>query len=190
MSSSEPETLLGPEDKLQGDRITLRLPRWEDMQFIQWLWGDPQTMEPVGGPVELTDDRAREQYAGWTDPERSTGCYCLIFNEANQPVGEISFRYQDQESMTANLNLKIAHKERRKGYAGEAMAVFLSYFFNNLGGRVLVDGVALENKAGQQALLRFGFEHDPGVDKVFLLRLTRERFNALHGSTKASRGDL
>jgi len=32
--------------------------------------------------------------------------------------------------MTADFNLKIAHKERRKGYAKEAMLLFLDYFFN------------------------------------------------------------
>lgn len=55
------------------------------------------------------------------------------------------------------------------------------YFFNRSGGRILVDDVASGNYAGQQALLRFGFEHDPSAEDVFKLRMTRERYNHLHG---------
>ena len=89
--------------------------------------------------------------------------------------------------MTAELNLKVAHKERRKGYAKEAMLLFLNYFFNGLKGRVLVDDVALDNKVGQQALLSFGFEHDPKVKDVFGLLMTRERYNILYHRNKTSK---
>ncbi len=38
------------------------------------------------------------------------------------------------------------------------------------------DGLLLNNKKGQNALLSFGFEHDPSDKEVFLLRITKERF--------------
>ena len=38
--------------------ITLKTPTLEDMKFIQWLWSDPETMEPVGGPIILDDQEA------------------------------------------------------------------------------------------------------------------------------------
>ena len=40
--------------------------------------------------------------------------------------------------------------------------------------------VALENELGQQALLSFGFKHDPTVKEVFMLKITREHFNNLY----------
>lgn len=39
----------------------------------------------------------------------------------------------------------------------------------------MTDDVAPENDVGQRALLGFGFEHDPSVDGLFTLRMTRER---------------
>lgn len=162
-----------------GKRVRLRPPRWEEIAFVRWLWGDPETMQPVGGPIHLTEEAARDWFTRMVDPGRPTDFYCLIFNEESAPIGEISFHRLDQANMTANFNVKIASARRGQGYAGEAMSVFLDYFFNQLGGRVMLDDVALDNQAGQQALLRFGFEHDPGVPDVFRLRLTRERFNAL-----------
>jgi hypothetical protein len=44
------------------------------------------------------------------------------------------------------------------------------------GGTVIYDDIALENIPGQQALLKFGFEHDPSVQDVFLVKLTKEGF--------------
>lgn len=101
--------------------------------------------------------------------------------EENRRVGEISFHRLDLDSMTAGLNIKVASTERGKGYAKEAMLLFLDDFFNHMGGRVMTDDVALDNDGAQQALLRFGFEHDQGVKDVFRLRMTRERFNNLYG---------
>ncbi len=92
--------------------------------------------------------------------------------------------------MTAEFNLKIAHKERRKGYAKEAMLLFLDYFFNCLKARVLIDDVALDNEAGQQALLSFGFEHDPKVKDVFKLLMTRERYNTLHHRNRIPKNQI
>jgi RimJ/RimL family protein N-acetyltransferase len=160
------------------NRIQLRPPQWDDMPFICWLWSDPETMQPVGGPIHLTDDQAQRWFARMIDPGSPTDCYRLIFCQ-ERPIGEISFHRLDAESMTAGLNVKIASTERGKGYAREAMLQFLDYFFNHFGGRVLIDDVALDNHVGQQALLRFGFEHEPSAERVFRLRMTRERYNDL-----------
>jgi hypothetical protein len=84
--------------------------------------------------------------------------------------------------MTAELNIKIASAKRGKGYAKKALIQFLDYFFNQLGGRVMLDDVALDNEEGQKLLLRFGFEHDPGMDDVFRLFMTRERYHRLQRS--------
>ena len=70
----------------------------------------------------------------------------------------------------------------RYPHAKAAMLLFLDYYFNQFGGQVLTDDVALDNEAGQQALLKFGFEHDPTVENVFMLRMTRDQFNALYSS--------
>jgi RimJ/RimL family protein N-acetyltransferase len=148
------------------------------MAFVRWLWADPETMSPVGGPVTLSDEETRQWFARMVDPGSPIDFYCLILDERNQPVGEISFHRLDRAQMEANFNVKIAAPFRGQGYAREAMVVFLGHFFHRLGGRAIVDDVALSNEAGQQALLRFGFEHDPSVTDVFRLRMTREWFES------------
>lgn len=166
---------------MNSQQVTLRKPQWDDMPFIRRMWGDPATMRPVGGPIQLDDRQARRWYEHMVDPGRDSECYRLILNEQETPVGEISFHRLDLQTMTANINIKIISSQRGRGYATEAMRRFLEYFFNDRGGRILVDDVAEENVAGQQALLNFGFEHDATVQGVFRLHLTRERFHSVYG---------
>lgn len=137
-------------------------------------------MQPVGGPVCLDDEHARHWFELMIAPGRPTDYYCLIFNEEERPVGEVSFHRMNTETMVAEFNIKITNPERGKGYAREAMLVFLDDFFNRIGGSALIDDVALDNHAGQQALLHFGFKHDPGVKDAFRLVMTRERFLELY----------
>ncbi len=158
------------------------------MQFIRWLWSDAETMNPVGGPIQLTDNQAQRWFAEMIDPGSPTDCYRLISNEEERLVGEISFHRLELDSMTAELNIKVASSERGKGYAREAMLLFLDYFFNEFGGRLLTDDVALGNAAGQQTLLRLGFEHDPKKEQVYRVCMTHERYNELYGRPKGRAG--
>ena len=178
------KTVFPSNSVLQGIKIQLRPPRPEEMKFVRWLWSDTETMGPVGGTFDLTDQEAHEWFVREINPGRPEDCYLLILTKQGQPVGEISFHRLHRQSMTAYFNLTIAYKERRKGYAKEAMLLFLDYFFNCLKGRVLIDNIALDNKAGQQALLSFGFEHDSKVKDVFRLLMTRERYNTLYHRNK------
>ena len=79
------------EQNQQNTQVELRLPNENDMAFIRWLWSDSETMKPVGGPIQLTDEQAQYWFADITNPGNPSDFYRLIFNEKNEPVGEISF---------------------------------------------------------------------------------------------------
>jgi RimJ/RimL family protein N-acetyltransferase len=164
----------------QDDDIELRLPTNDDMQFIRWLWSDSETMKPVGGPIHLTDEQSKRWFTQMINPGNSTDCYRLIFNNRNEPIGEISFHGFNLDDVTAEFNIKIASTNQGKGYAKKAMILFLDFFFNQLGGLLLVDDVASDNFRGQNVLLNFGFEHDANIKNVFRLRMTHERYNDLY----------
>jgi RimJ/RimL family protein N-acetyltransferase len=169
---------------LCGRRVRLRPPRWEEMLFIRRLWSDPATMAAVGGPTDLSDDRARDWYARMVDPGSREHCYCLILDESDRPIGEVSFHRLDRQ-MSATLNIKILACERGKGYARDGLLAFLDFFFDRVGGQCITDDVAVDNAAGQQLLLRLGFQHDASRTDVCLLHMTKDGFNALHGERRS-----
>ena len=45
-------------DVLHGQRVRLRPPRVNELSFICMLWGDPETMTPVGGSIDLPEAKA------------------------------------------------------------------------------------------------------------------------------------
>lgn len=169
-------------------RVYLKTLQWEDMAFVRQLWADPETMAPVGGVVLLSDEQAEQWFNRMTDPANESDCYRLVVNEDGQCVGEVSSHRLDRATMTGQFNLKICHAHRRKGYAQEAMRLFLDYFFGAYGGQVMIDSVAFDNRLGQKALLQFGFEHDPGMDDCFMLKMTRQRYYRLYGKEDVNGG--
>ena len=165
---------------LRGKNIYLRLPEYEELEYIKWLWMDEETMKEVGGPISLSDENAEKWYKMMISPGSATDYYCLIFNLDDIPVGEVSFHRYNAETKTGELNIKIESAHRGKGYAKEALFIMLGYFFFEFGGQVMEDSIAVDNIVGQQVLLKFGFEHDPMVNDVFLVRITKEKFRNLY----------
>jgi len=178
---TEQITHLGPDDVLQGREIYLRAPRLDELEFIRVLWGDPETMAPVGGPIELPEPKAREWFARMVIPGDGANCYCLIFNSQDTPVGEISFHQWDPDKRSAHLNIKVMARYRRRGYAKDALEVFMTFFFGRLGGMVITDDVALDNPGGQHLMTSAGFRRDESVTSVFWMVMTRRMYEKQNG---------
>ena len=168
-------THLAPTDILRGENVYLRLPCAEELGFIRALWGDPETMASVGGPVNLPETEAHAWYARLVEPGSSSNCYCLILDMNHVPVGEISFHHWDSETRSATLNVKIHAAHRDHGYTKDAVRTFLDFFFGRVGGRTMSDDVAVDNEAGRRLLESMGFERDESVSEVCRMVLTIER---------------
>ncbi len=168
--------------------ISLKIPTKNDLDFIRWLWADPQTMEPVGGPIELTAEEALNWYAEKILPGSRSDDYRIILYEAKVPVGEVSFHRLDLNTMSAEFNIKIAAIYRGRGYAKQAMSQFIDYFFNRVGGQLLIDRVAKNNVVGKKALLAFGFREKPTLQEFHLLTLSKEQYAKLYAEQSGATG--
>lgn len=162
--------------KLKTAGLTLRPPLPEEVDYIKNLWTDPQSMAEVGGPIHLTEEQTHKWYARMVSPGSETDRYFLIFNQNDQPVGEISFHRYDPSTGTAEFNIKIEHCHRGQGYAKQAVPLILRYFFFDFGGKLMCDPVALDNRPGQKALVKLGFKKDASRRDVCLLKMTKEDF--------------
>ena len=176
-------------DTLRGKLVYLRQPKRDEVPFVQALWADPATMEAVGGHWPLPTEKFDRWYAYVVDPGSPGGCYCLIFREDDIPVGEVNFFQWNPEDRSAVLNIKVMAKYRGHGYGADALTTFLSWFFNQAGGRKMIDDVALKNPGGRRLLESVGFEqvhnrnpaHDCDAADVCMLDITKEMFESKHG---------
>jgi len=176
MSSAERNNHLAPTDVVHGQKVYLRLPRVDELSFIRTLWGDPDTMAPVGGPADFPETKAREWFARMVQPGDPSNCYCLVYNQEDAPVGEVSFHGWDSDKQSANLNIKILSACRGQGYAKDALRAFLKFFFVGVAGRMMSDDVALTNQAGRQLLESVGFRKDDAVLDVCWMSMTRRMY--------------
>ncbi|MDQ1257029.1 MAG: hypothetical protein QG656_1630 [Candidatus Hydrogenedentes bacterium] len=172
---------------LAGQTVCLRPPKPHELAFVCQLWADPETMEPVGGPVEYSEERMHRWFAYMVDPGSTSNCYCLIFNADDEPVGEVSFHHWDAETKKADFNIKVLAIHRRKGYAQDALRTLLAYFFGSFGGLIMTDELRLENVGGQRFIAQCGFEHDPSRTDVHLMRITKEMFVSQYGAFESKK---
>lgn len=60
------------------------------------------------------------------------------------------------------------------------MKTFLEFYFTELGGKVIIDRVGLNNKTGKKFLLRFGFECIKISKDEIIMKMIKERFMELY----------
>ena len=181
MNDTKQSRHLAPTDVLHGRKVHLRPPRVDELPFIRTLWGDPETMASVGGPVDFPVTKAREWFARMVEPGGPSRCYCLILDQDDIPVGEISFHQWDPEQRSARLNVKILAAHRGRGYAKDAGRTFLACFFGRIGGRLMTDDVAAANRAGRQLLASIGFARDESMHDVCRMVMTRQMYLKQYG---------
>jgi len=163
-------------DVLRGANVSLTPPRSDDLAFIRTLWCDAETMEAVGGIVDLSQEKAEKWFADKVDPGGPDNCYCLILNEHAEPVGEVSFHRYDPIKRSAGLNIKVLARHRGRGYGKDALVTFLAFFFGPVGGQLMTDNAGLDNRLAQRLLLSSGFEIDDSFKDVCLMVLTKDMF--------------
>ena len=116
----------------------------------------------------------------WWKPGDGCNVYCLVYNENQRPVGEISFHCYDENEKSALFNIKIQARYRGRGYAKATMDLMLDYYFNEFGGELMIDEVI--NERGIRVLMSYGFEKVDKTEVGILLRLTKDKFNQIQKS--------
>ncbi|HTY07987.1 MAG TPA: GNAT family N-acetyltransferase [Candidatus Edwardsbacteria bacterium] len=166
---------------IEGERALLRTPAAADLAYLRKLWADPETMKEVGGPFEISEDKARRWFEKMVDPGSARDRFFLICDkQSGEPVGEASFHRYDPAERSAELNIKVEGKRRFGGHGFEALVLLLDYYFNSFGGGVMIDPLAPANVSGQRAMARFGFARAGATEEAVIYQLERERFNQLY----------
>ncbi|MHB1681726.1 MAG: GNAT family N-acetyltransferase [Bacilli bacterium] len=172
-------------------RLYLQTPgRGDVTSYIRHLWSDEEIMEYVGGIHVMDDERAIHWYDSWIEPGREDRRYFLIMlKNTDIPIGECYFHSFNQETKTACYGMNIEAKHRGNGYSTEVFKLLLDFYFDEFGGEMVVDAIALDNIRAQHIFLKYGFEHDPslgdsmtsvGGDDVFWVRIDKDKFEQLH----------
>ena len=170
--------------KLEGKNVSIRLLEKEDMSFIQELWGNEDTMLAAGGAYNVKTEDFDPLFSILRKEDESVNNHFVIETK-DKLIGDISIRKFKESVGVAQIDLKIDHSERSKGYAKEALALYLDYFFNNIKGNEIVFELWLVNYFAQHKLKEYGFVPTFVMEDSNIMTLSKENYfnSSLKGSS-------
>ncbi|MEQ8153902.1 MAG: GNAT family N-acetyltransferase [Clostridiaceae bacterium] len=130
--------------RADGKLVYIKKPEFYELQYVQELWNDEETMEGIGGVFNFPEERWKGFYKKMISPSDGKNFYCLVYNMDDIPVGEVGFHGYDSAVKLARLNIKIQGKYRGRGYGKEAIRLLLEYFFLEFGGNIIMERVNKE----------------------------------------------
>jgi RimJ/RimL family protein N-acetyltransferase len=163
----------------EHSNIFLKQPKFDELDYVAWLWSDEETMASVGGIFDFPENKRSDWYRQMVVPGDGRNFYCLIYTNENEKIGEVSFHQYDDIEKSAHFNVKIAYEHRGQGYARQAVLLLLDYYFHMYGGETMLDDVAKSNDAAKQLLIKCGFEEISSNEGVTLFSITKDRFDEL-----------
>jgi len=165
---------LPPGEKLEGERILLRHPQPDEVDWILDSWRDPETMAAVGGIVDRDAEWSQDWYQRMVEPGDGTNCYFLICLQDGQRIGEVSFHRWKPAHRTADLNIKVRADLRGRGYGAEALGLFLRHYFMTIKAARMEDPLLPENLEGRALMTKMGFQFVEETADHYLMVITRQ----------------
>ncbi|WP_297639388.1 GNAT family N-acetyltransferase [uncultured Clostridium sp.] len=165
-----------------GKKVYIKQPEYSEMAYVSELWGDRETMEGIGGVFNFSTEKWNPFYKKMVNPSDGKNFYCLIYNNKDIPVGEVSFHGYDLITKTARFNIKVHSKYRGLGYGREATSLLLEYYFQEFGGNIMMDNI--NNEKGISLAKKLNFEQIGKSRDGVICRITKEKFFSTNRGNK------
>ncbi|MGQ9526245.1 MAG: GNAT family N-acetyltransferase [Chloroflexus sp.] len=137
--------------ELLGERVKIRPWRRADT-LMQERW--PRYSEPFSSlwniPRPYQADRDDQVWTGATET-------WAIELRSGTLIGRLSLREIDRQRRSARLGISLTQPYVGQGFGGEALRLFLAYYFGSLGYRRMVLDVAAFNRRAVRCYQRLGF---------------------------------
>nr|WP_274703669.1 GNAT family N-acetyltransferase [Chloroflexus aurantiacus] len=134
-----------------GERVKIRPWRRADT-LMQERW--PRYSEPFSSlwniPRPYQADRDDQFWTGATEA-------WAIELRSGTLIGRLSLREIDRQRQSARLGISLAQPYVGQGFGGEALRLFLAYYFGSLGYQRMVLDVAAFNRRAVRCYQRLGF---------------------------------
>lgn len=157
-----------------GKKVYIKQPEFQEMNFTRELWADKETMEEIGGTYDFPMNKWEMFYKKMVYPTDGKNFYCLVYNNRDKAIGEVSFHGYDSATSVARFNIKIHSKYRRKGFGEEAVKLLLEYYFQEFGGKIIMDNII--TGSGESLAKKLGFEEVRKNKNSTTMRVSKDTF--------------
>lgn len=157
-----------------GKKVYIKQPEYNELEFVKELWSHKQTMKDIGGVFYFTEEKWDMFYKKMVNPTDGKNFYCLVYDNNDDPVGEVSFHGYDSATKIARFNVKIHYDYRNNGYGEEAVRLLLEYYFTEFGGDMLMDKISTIE--GERVAQKLGFEEVRKFGNNTTVRINKSDF--------------
>lgn len=157
-----------------GKKVYIKQPEYNELSFVKELWAHKQTMKDIGGVFYFTEEKWDMFYKKMVNPTDGKNFYCLVYDNNDTPIGEVSFHGYDSATKIARFNVKIHYNYRNNGYGEEAVRLLLEYYFTEFGGDMLMDKVS--TLEGERVAQKIGFEEVKKFGNTTIIRISKSGF--------------
>ena len=153
------------EKRLVGEQVDLHPTHQDDLAFLLQLWNDGEVMSYVGYPQGLgIDEQGMEAWFTRLGVDRGVDRkHWIVKDEQGERIGEAFYKVEQEycdyraENMV-HVDIKLAKRFWKQGYAADALRTLTQHLFNNLGIETIVVSPNLANKAALKLYRYLGFK--------------------------------
>lgn len=150
---------------MENNKVELRIPKFEELEYRRKLLSDEETMAyNIGhgetyetGCIDFNKITWRNWISLWVNnvPERYYA-YIIKIDE-NIPVGEVALRF-DSEKNSYCVNIIIEAKHRGSGLSEQALKLLMDIAFNELGADKVFDDFPKSRISAEKLFKKVGFK--------------------------------
>jgi len=171
----------------QTERLTLRVPRVEDVDVLASYWGDAETMRYIGHTGEgWSRETVQQRIEAAIERQRVSGyCFWVVeLRDTGEVIGQGGIVPVANQGPEIELGYRLGKAHWGKGYATEIARASAKYAMESIGIERLIAVSYPENAGSRRVLLKVGFEDRGITDRYYdttcaLYELTRERWDEL-----------
>ena len=117
----------------KGQKIYLRGIELDDLSFLGIIENNPENWHVSGTLIPFSDSSLKDYILSVRDlPADKQVRLIICQNKNNQPVGAVDLFEYDPVHRRTGIGILIGEKQRKKGFASEALTLSIDYAFNFL----------------------------------------------------------
>ena len=168
---------------IHGTRVSIRPTQHADLPFLQALWNDAAVMRHHGYPdgMHVTEESMERWWQSRQTPGTPPDCVITLLD--GEIIGELTYAYVAQQR--ASIDLKLATKWWKQGYAREALNLALQELFADAAVKKIVVEPTPDNVSARALMARCGFQPAPTENHPFRWECTPMDFAKTQSTIRA-----
>ncbi len=151
---------------LAGNKVILRTIEEQDREMLLNLIKDPEIIKITRGySCTISCDYQKDWLASFSDSANSL--HGIIADKESPKVsfGIIILSHIDRENGTAEIYIKLLKAVRKRGYGRDAINVFVSYAFRELGLKYIYCQILECNRVSRKLFEKCGFKQEETCER-------------------------